>query len=218
MQRLPLVMILVLSFLASSLAMAAQAEMQGGRRNCSALPLDGLDIPDEIAVPAGQELKEAYYAEGLQHYVFNGSAWVLFNATATLYAVEGAKSGDGVGGRRLLEKAAAPMKKNAVGQHFFLGHPDPAGGQPSWETSLPAYSLVNALSLQAVTVDPGSITWNLFQATSHSGSQDVLGGVTYLQRLASKGGLPPSTSLGAQFGDIHVTPYSIIYAFYVKAD
>ncbi|MCO5569355.1 hypothetical protein L7F22_023067 [Adiantum nelumboides] len=199
--------------------MAAQAEkskMQGGRRNCSALLLEGLDIPDEIAVPPGQELKEAYYAEGLQHYVFNGSAWVVFNATAALYAVEEGKSGGAA--RRLLEKAAAPMKENAVGQHFFLGQPDPAGGQPSWETSLPAYSLVTALSLQAVTVDPDSITWNLFQATSHSGSQDVLGVVTYLQRLASKGGLPPSTSLGAQLGDIHLTPYSIIYAFYVSAN
>ncbi|MCO5574038.1 hypothetical protein L7F22_027816 [Adiantum nelumboides] len=199
--------------------MAAQAEkskMQGGRRNCSALLLEGLDIPDEIAVPAGQELKEAYYAEGLQHYVFNGSAWVVFNATAALYAVEEGKSGGAA--RRLLEKAAAPTKKHAVGQHFFLGQPDPAGGQPSWETSLPAYSLATALSLQAVTVDPDSITWNLFQATSHSGSQDVLGAVTYLQRLASKGGLPPSTSLGAQLGDIHVTPYSIIYAFYVSAN
>ncbi|MCO5574488.1 hypothetical protein L7F22_028273 [Adiantum nelumboides] len=200
--------------------MAAQAEkskMQVGHRNCSELLLEGLDIPDEIAVPAGQQLKEAYYAEGLQHYVFNGSAWLVFNATAALYAVEEGKSGGSGLSRRLLEKAAAPMKKNAVGQHFFLGHPDPAGGQPSWETSLPAYSLVTALSLQAVTVDPGSMTWNLFQATSHSGTQDVLGAVTYLQRLASKGGLPP-TSLGAQFGDIHATPYSIIYAFYVNAN
>ncbi|MCO5553283.1 hypothetical protein L7F22_006804 [Adiantum nelumboides] len=216
MQRWPLVMILVLSFLASSLAMAATAS------NCSAL-LEGLDIPDEIAVPAGQELKEAYYAEGLQHYVFNGSAWVLFNATATLYAAEGDQSGGGVGGRRLLEEAVAPAPKSSencatVGQHFFLGQPDPAGGQPSWETSLPAYSLVTARTLHAVTVDPDSITWNLLQATSHSGSPDVLGAVTYVQRLATKGGLPPSTSLGAQSGDIHLTPYSSIYAFYVSAN
>ncbi|MCO5574490.1 hypothetical protein L7F22_028275 [Adiantum nelumboides] len=188
--------------------MAAEAEkskMEGDRRNCRALLLEG--IPDEIAVPAGQELKVAYYAEGLQQYVFNGSAWVVFNATATLYAdVEGGKSGGGVG-----------CEKTAVGQHFYLGQPDPTGGRPSWKTSLPAYSLVTARSLQAVTVDPGSITWNLLQATSHSGSQDVLGAVTYVQRLATKGGLPP-TSLGAQLGDIHATPYSAIYAFYVSAN
>ncbi|KAI5068253.1 hypothetical protein GOP47_0016598 [Adiantum capillus-veneris] len=196
--------------------MARAEKKMGDSSNCSLQLLEGVDIPAEIAVPSGHELKEAYYAEGLQHYVFNGSAWVVFNATATLYSVEGAAGNyTKVGGRRLVQ-AAQKKYRCAVGQHFFLGRPDPAGGQPSWETILPAYSLVTARSLQAVTVDPRSITWNLFQATSYSSSQDVLGAVTYLQRLASKGGLPPLASLGAQFGDIHVTPYSIIYAFYVE--
>lgn len=171
--------------------------------NCSSLLLENVSIPAAIQVPAGQKLQVAYYAVGLQHYSFNGSAWVLYNATADLYYTE---------------KRAGSKRAPVVGQHFFLPHPDAGGGQPSWETFIPCTSLVTAKSLQAVTVDPDSITWNLFEATSESGSPELLGAVTYLQRVESKGGLPPSSTEGAQVGDLHATPYSIIYAFYVKDD
>lgn len=128
--------------------------------------LANVSIPAAIRVPAGQKLQVAFYAVGLQHYSFNGSAWVLFNATADLYQQKLIAASHAAGGRKHLKK-----KPQSVGQHFFLPHPDAAGGQPSWDTFLPSTSLVTARSLQTVTVDPNSITWELLQATNESGSK-----------------------------------------------
>jgi hypothetical protein len=108
--------------------------------------LDGVDIPASIAVPSGNSLHVAYSAEGHQHYTFNGSAWLLHNATAKLYP--------------------DAQHSIVVGHHFFLV----AGGQPTWRIheDLQA-SQVTAQGLAAVTVDPDSITWNLLQTVSHAG-------------------------------------------------
>lgn len=106
-------------------------------------------IPRTIEVPAGNKLHVVYYAVGLQYYTYNGSSWVLLKATADLYE---------------------HPKGKVMGKHFFLAHPDAKGGQPSWET-LKSKSLVTAKLLEQVTVDPKSITWGLFEATSKSGSK-----------------------------------------------
>ena len=108
------------------------------------LLLQGVQIPSEIAVPAGSELRVAYSAEGQQHYSFNGSAWVVVNATARLYA-----------------DAARTLY---VGEHLFL---DVDGGQPTWRTDGHEISQVSATTLVAAQVDTDSITWNLLQAVSH---------------------------------------------------
>jgi hypothetical protein len=124
--------------------------------------VEGVDIPAGIAVPSGNSLHVAYSAEGHQHYTFNGSAWLLYNATAKLYWAD-----------------AQHNTSEQVGHHFFLV----AGGQPTWrvvhdddddgEQHVQA-SQVTAQSLAAVTVDPQSITWNLLQAVSHTGLPYVL--------------------------------------------
>ena len=114
------------------------------------LLLQGVQIPSDIAVPAGHELRVAYSAEGQQHYSFNGSAWVVVNATARLYA-----------------DAARTV---SVGQHLFL---DVDGGQPTWRTDCAdghMISQVSATTLVAAQVDSDSITWNLLQAVSHGGN------------------------------------------------
>lgn len=150
-------------------------------------------IPSSIDVPSGNKLQTVLYGVGLQHYTFNGSSWVNDNVSAALYQ---------------------NPQGEVVGHHYFLPIPDAQGGQPTWKTYEPE-SIVTAKSLVAVTVDPKSITWNSFVATSTSGSKDLLGAVTYLQRINAKSGLPPSTE-GAQTGDTHESPYSIIYAYYVQ--
>ena len=95
--------------------------------------LEGVQIPANVSVPPGNRLHVAYSAEGHQHYGFNGSAWVLVNATAKLYA----------------DAAHSVL----VGHHLFLL----PGAQPTWHA---LGSQVTAKALVAVTVDPHSITWN----------------------------------------------------------
>ncbi|KAH7433645.1 hypothetical protein KP509_07G079100 [Ceratopteris richardii] len=163
--------------------------------------VSGVSIPGEVAVPAGQSLHAAVRGEGHQHYLFNGTAWVLQNATAKLY-------GDDTEG------------SDPIGTHFFLPQPDAQGGQPTWEITSSTTSLTSAVtgkSLASVTVDSGSITWVLLQATSHAGeAEGILGKVSYIQRLQTRRGLPPSAE-GQSLGDIHSTKYSCIYAFYVQS-
>lgn len=155
-----------------------------------------ITIPSSIAVPSGNDLQSAFLGVGHQHYTFNGTQWVLQNATAKLYTI--------------------PDDKN-FGMHFFLQQQDANGGQPSWMFQKPE-SLVTAKGTSSVTVDQDSITWNLLQETSESGSKEILGDVTYVQRLQTKGGLAPSATNGSpQNGDTHSSAYSAIYAFYAKS-
>ncbi|KAI5073322.1 hypothetical protein GOP47_0011335 [Adiantum capillus-veneris] len=164
--------------------------------------LSGVEIPAEIAVPDGHSLHGGIRAEGHQHYQFNGTAWVLTNATAKLYN--------------------SPTGTDAVGRHFFLEEPDALGGQPTWETinehHLPALiSAVTANSVVAHPVDPDSITWNLLAATSHYGNaEEPLGPVTFVQRILTRRGLPPSTTEGVSTGAIHSSKYYAVYTFYVQ--
>lgn len=166
-------------------------------------PLQGVDIPSSIAVPSGNVLHLAFPAVGHQHYTFNGTQWVNYNASAKLYS-------------------SASGHKMVVGRHFFLAQPDASGGQPTWETFDHVHhptvvSLVTAKGIHSVTVDADSITWNLLQATSHSSSKELLGDVTYVQRLKTRRGLPPSSTTGAKKGDTHSSKYSAVYAYYVKS-
>eukprot|EP00249_Psilotum_nudum_P004213 c17754_g1_i2 orf=428-1000(+) len=150
-------------------------------------------IPKQIKVPSGNKRHIALLGVGLQNYVSNGSTWVFQNATADLYTLS--------------------KEKKLVGKHFFLPKPDIYGGQPSWSTFHPK-SLVTAKTLESVTIDPNSITWTLFQATTEHGSKKELGAVTYLQRIKTKGGLAPAAL--SRSGVSVAVPYSTIYIYYVK--
>ncbi|KAH7278856.1 hypothetical protein KP509_38G059500 [Ceratopteris richardii] len=179
--------------------------------------LEGFNIPSDLQPPAGHKLKAAYYAEGLHHYTFNGSSWVLYNATATLYSVEGRLNAsllEKASGRKMLQEQDPMGQRTAVGDHFFLAHVDPTGGRPTWETLLPAYSSVTGRYEKSVRADPRSFEWSLLRATRLKGSGDIFGDIQYIQCLATTGGLPPSISFGAQFWNVHVSPYSAVYAFY----
>ncbi|MCO5582686.1 hypothetical protein L7F22_036585 [Adiantum nelumboides] len=164
----------------------------------------GVDIPAEIAVPERQSLQGAVLGEGHQHYEFNGTAWVLQNATAKLYK---SASGD-----------------DEVGRHFYLAEPDALGGRPTWESvdgcdsPTELISAVTAKGVVAYSVDSDAITWNLLNATSHYGNtRQPLGHVTYVQRIQTRGGLPPSTTEGVNKGAIHSSKYYATYAFYAQS-
>lgn len=102
-------------------------------------------------VPAGNPLLVGYFGEGFQHYRFNGSAWVLFNATAGLFVFPGG---------------------SLVGQHYFLTQPDAAGGRPTFELFAPA-SIVTGRAAQVVSAPSPQedIPLVLLETTSSSGSK-----------------------------------------------
>ncbi|MCO5562975.1 hypothetical protein L7F22_016611 [Adiantum nelumboides] len=180
-----------------------------------------LAIPAAVVAPAGGgRFLGALRAVGHQHYSFNGTAWVVYNATAWMYEAAGQPN---------TSEAQVPVvlgREAVVGVHFFLAEPDASGGQPSW---LLGSSRVTAKSLAATTVDSASITWNLLQATTYqlivsdaAPSSDStiswVGEVTFVQRLDTQGGLPPSlpTSSAAlpSVGDSFSSVYAALYAFY----
>ncbi len=70
---------------------------------------------------------------------------------------------------------------------------------------------------QADAAMPGAVWWLLLKATSTSGS-DVFAQVTYVQRLNTNGGQPPSSGCNAATAGAQARiPYSGDYEFYVAA-
>lgn len=81
---------------------------------------------------------------------------------------------------------------------------------PTWE-SLSGSKVVGAVD-QRCTVGAGDIQWLLLRAVSSDGP-GVFGGVTYIQRLNTSGGIAPATS-GTTVGQIARVPYTTEYYFY----
>jgi uncharacterized protein DUF3455 len=79
---------------------------------------------------------------------------------------------------------------------------------PTWESILGGK--VVATRVDGCSPDPASIPWLLLRATSADG---VLGWVTYIQRLNTKGGLAPIAP-GASTGVMAEIPYTAEYYFY----
>jgi hypothetical protein len=83
---------------------------------------------------------------------------------------------------------------------------------PSWE-SVRDGSLVQAKAIASSPV-PGSIPQLLLQATSTRGN-GIFGAVTYVQRLATSGGVAPTTA--CTDGQTQGVPYTAVYRFYVAS-
>jgi len=139
-------------------------------------------VPAVLVPPAGNVLSSVFRAEGVQVYQCAAGAWTFLEPAATLNGV-----GRGVAGRR-----------TAI---HFRG--------PSWESPNDG-SLVEA---KAVANSPvtGSIPELLLQASKNRGD-GVFGHVTYVQRLATRGGVAPTGACtdGATAG----VPYRAEYRFY----
>ena len=91
-----------------------------------------------------------------------------------------------------------------VGIHF---------GGPTWE-GVDGSEVVGSV-IQSCTPDPSAIPWLLLGAVSTEGP-GVFGGVTFLQRLNTEGGLAPAVP-GAFVGQVARVPYTADYFFY-RAD
>src|SRR5262245_59445950 len=79
---------------------------------------------------------------------------------------------------------------------------------PTWESVLGGK--VVATRVEGCSPDPASIPWLLLRTTSADG---VLGSVTFIQRVNTKGGLAPIAP-GASTGVMAEIPYTAEYYFY----
>ncbi|KAH9300888.1 hypothetical protein KI387_012471, partial [Taxus chinensis] len=166
--------------------------------------LNPADIPAEIRIDSENfSHVSGFYSEEQQHYRFNGSSWINFNATSFLYTSPG---------------------KEVVGRHYFLEEADDNGGQPSWDLFMPAgLSKVRVTTkvVSTVTVEKDSVDWSKLEATSYGGSphdisRSYLGQVKYVQRVSTVAGLPPTEKdfANPEAGNIYLSPFSKIYWFY----
>ena len=89
-------------------------------------------------------------------------------------------------------------------------------GGPTWEAK--DGSWVKAQRVDGVTVDPGAIQWLLLKFTTRAAGPDGdrLAGTTYIQRIATAGGLEPAAAEcdADAIGSVREIPYTADYRFW----
>lgn len=145
-------------------------------------------LPEAIAVPPGNAPAFEVRATGVQIYVCDLGGAA---PTWTLKAPEAT----------LTEPGGAP-----AGSH---------GAGPSW--TAPDGSSVTGAKAGAATPDAGAIPWLLVRVTSHAG-KGRFDEVTFIQRVATSGGLAPATGCDAAHGGATVrVAYTAAYCFHRAA-
>jgi hypothetical protein len=148
------------------------------------------DVPVDIQVPSGHKVFLVGHAVGVQIYSCNatggGFAWTLVAPRANLYGDNG----------------------KLIATHF-------AG--PTWEAK-DGSRVVGRRDAPPVTVDGTAIPWlRLAAASTSSGDDgDRLAGTSYVQRVATTGGLAPTAAAcnAATAGEIEEIPYTADYYFW----
>ena len=148
------------------------------------------DVPDAIAVPAGQEVLFFVHAKGSQIYTCQAGAdgkftWTLKGPDADL----------------------TDRKDKVIGHHS-------AG--PTWK--MKDGSEVTGKAVAHVdSLDSDSIPWLLVKAVGHTGN-GLLTNVTTIQRVRTHGGQPPAEGCDAAHkGDETKSSYTADYYFYAPA-
>jgi hypothetical protein len=154
---------------------------------------DAPDVPFDIKVPSGNKVFLVGHAVGVQIYSCNaatgGYAWTLVAPRATLYGDNG----------------------KLIATHF-------AG--PSWQAN-DGSAVVGRRDAPPVIVDGTAIPWLRLAAASTSVGDDGdrLADTTYIQRVATTGGLAPAagTCTAATVGTVEEIPYTADYYFWKAA-
>jgi hypothetical protein len=152
-------------------------------------------VPQELEPPAENKLALQAYATGVQIYQVRRNTadpnliqWVNIAPSANLYA--------------------RPDLTSQLAIHY-------AG--PTWEFSKGRFKddKVVGSKLKGITVDPTAVQWLLLKAVDSLSSPGNK--ITYIQRVCTTGGLPPSTpTTESNLGALDSIPYTASYRFYVK--
>jgi hypothetical protein len=179
-------------------------------------------VPDGLDPPPGNKLFFASHADGTQNYVCRppgtGFAFVLFTPQATLF------DGD----------------FTELTTHFFSPNPSEANTDPAtvgdrviratWQDSRDSSRVWAAvadpkknISTDFHFVAKGAVAWLLLTAVGGQPGPtggDRLSNTTFVQRLNTSGGAPPSTGCAApgDVGNQAFVHYTADYFFYKKAD
>jgi hypothetical protein len=143
-------------------------------------------VPAALAVPAGAKVVARFHATGAQVYACTSAAGLY----SWLLARPDATLADASGA--------------VVGTH---------GAGPSWK-SKDGSSVVGKKLAQAAAPDAGAVPWLLLGAASTTGAGQFTG-VTFIQRVATKGGVAPATGCDATHLGTEVrAAYSADYYFF----
>jgi len=143
-------------------------------------------VPTALAVPAGAKVVARFHATGAQVYACTSAGGQYSWVLARPDAT-------------LVDASGA-----VAGTH---------GAGPSWK-SKDGSSVVGKKLAQAAAPDAGAVPWLLLGATSTTGAGQFTG-VTFVQRVATKGGVAPATGCDATHVGAEVrASYSADYYFY----
>jgi hypothetical protein len=154
------------------------------------VPVKALQVPD-----GNKQLIHAY-AKGLQVYTCVQDTkdtanfiWILKEPLAKLYPDS--------------------AYKHRIGKHYFTN------GAPTWQ-SKDGSTVIGAKLAQVNSPDSTAIPWLLLKIKLTNGT-GVLSGVTYIQRVNTKGGKAPLAANKKLKGHLLKVPYTAEYLFYVKS-
>jgi hypothetical protein len=143
-----------------------------------------LSVPDTLVPPAGNVLDSVFKARGVQIYGCTDGKWTLTEPAATLTGI-----------------TLNPVRR-ASALHYR---------GPSWQSDTDG-SLVEGMSpVSAPSATPNSIPQLLITAKTTRGT-GVFGGVTFVQRLATVGGVAPASACTA--GQTTAVEYRSVYRFF----
>lgn len=158
---------------------------------CSTAPVAASSVPAAIEAPSTVGPVLRWYARGTQNYTCTarpdgGAEWKLSAPEATLHTSA---------------EAGAPQ----VGTH---------GGGPTWVANDGSRFVGDGAAAKKTSPDPSAVPW-LLVPKKEGDAAGTLGGVEYVQRVDTVGGLPPATGCNpATVGATVPIPYSATYVFY----
>lgn len=190
MQRVPHPAAAILSFILLALA-APLVHAQSSAQKDSPAKEFPPDVPDTIAVPAGQEVVLFAHATGSQIYTCQSGAdgkfaWTLKAPDAELH----------------------DRKDKVIGTHF-------AG--PTWKLK-DGSEVTGKAAAKVDSLDGESVPWLLVNVVGHAG-KGLLTTVTTIQRVHTHGGMPPGDVCDtAHVNTESKSSYSADYYFYAPAN
>jgi len=155
------------------------------------------DVPDAIAVAAGQQVVFFVHAKGSQVYTCQSGAdgkftWTLKGPDADL----------------------TDRKDKVVGHHSA----DPTSKLPVWKMK-DGSEVSGKAAAHVDSLDPDSIPWLLVNVESHAGKSGLLTNVTTIQRVHTHGGKPSANdACDESHKDAETkSPYTADYYFFAPA-
>jgi Protein of unknown function (DUF3455) len=144
-----------------------------------------ITVPATLVPPAGNKLTAVFKAGGVQIYGCTNGAWTLIEPAASLTGIT----------------TVAPVQR--VTALHFRG--------PSWESDQDGSLVEGTTPVSAPSDTPNSIPQLLVTAKT-SARPGVFGGVTFVQRLATVGGVAPAGTCAA--GATTASAYRAVYRFF----